>query len=83
MNGGVIGRMDTVSIPRDQLGAFLDAVRQVRTGFLICAPHFAAGSRGEQMVAIAAELGKTLEAFYAQLDEKPEKSDKTDPATAK
>lgn len=70
MSGGIIREVETVSVPRDQLIALLDAAQQIRTGFLICAPRFAAGSRGERMVALASAFGKTIEEVGKQLEKK-------------
>lgn len=74
MSGGIIREVETVSIPRDQLIALLDAAQQVRTGFLMCAPRFAAGSSGERMVAVASAFGKTIEDIRGKLDDKKDKS---------
>ena len=70
MSGGIIRKEETVSVPRDQLIALLDAAQQIRTGFLICAPRFAAGPRGERMVALASAFGKTIEEVGKQLEKK-------------
>lgn len=67
---GEHGKTDTVTIPLSQLIALLDGVRNVRTGFMMCAPRFAAGSRGERMVAIASALDNTIEEIYAKLEDK-------------
>ena len=74
---GEHGKTDTVTIQRSQLIALLDGVRNVRTGFLMCAPRFAAGSRGERMVAIASALGNTIEDIYAKLEDKNSETSNT------
>ena len=45
---------DAVAVERGDLEALLRAMRNVRSGFLLCAPRFAAGSQGESLVAEAA-----------------------------
>lgn len=60
---------EVVSIPVDQLAAFLDVAKQIRMGFLICAPRFSAGSQGERMVELASEFGKSIEDMAAKLRE--------------
>lgn len=63
MSGGVLGKVDPVIVKCecDKLTTLLRGAEQLRTGFLMCAPRFAAGSRGEKMVAIAETIGKTIE----------------------
>ena len=83
MSGDVLEKMDTVTIPRKQLIALLDGAKQIRTGFLMCAPRFAAGSRGEQMVAIASAFGKTIEQIGAQLQKQEDPPPEAKPAPSK
>ena len=83
MSGGIIREVETVSVPRDQLIALLDAAQQIRTGFLICAPRFAAGSRGERMVALASAFGKTIEEIGAQLQKQEDPPPEAEPAPSK
>ena len=83
MSGGVLEKMDTVMIPRKQLIVLLDGAKQIRTGFLMCAPRFAAGSRGEQMVALASTFGKTIEEIGAQLNKASDPPPEAEPAPYK
>lgn len=83
MSGGIIREVETVSVPRYQLIALLDAAKQIRTGFLICAPRFAAGSRGERMVALASDFGKTIEAIGAQLQKQADPPPEAEPTPSK
>lgn len=50
----------TVTIPREELEALVGAFRQIRTGFLLCAPAYAAGSRGEALVRMAEASGDVI-----------------------
>lgn len=56
-----------VEFDGEQFAAFLSVVKQTRTGFLINAPRYAAGSTGEAMVRQAAELGNALEEYETLL----------------
>ena len=68
MNGGV--EVEMVSVPKVQLVSLLNMAKQVRTGFLICAPRFAAGSRGESMAAAAVEMGDSIAGIERLLEPK-------------
>lgn len=79
MSGGIIREVGTVSIPRDQLITLLNATEKIRTGFLMCAPRFAAGSRGEKIVALADTIGKTIDEIVKNVRQQLDKA--SDPAT--
>lgn len=74
---------DTITLEKKELAALLDAARQIRTGFLMCAPRFAAGSRGERMVALASAFGKTIEEIGAQLQKQEDPPPEAEPAPSK
>ena len=67
MNKNEIDATEKVEIPKQQIVVLLNAVRQIRTGFLMCAPRFAAGSRGEAMVSVANAMGGTLDELERQM----------------
>lgn len=50
----------TITIESKLAIAIIQAGRETRTGFLMCAPKFAGGSRGEQMVNVANQFGVLL-----------------------
>lgn len=81
MNGGVLKEpVNTplmVSVPREELETLLASFAQVRKGYLLCAPRYAAGSRGEALVIMANESGKLIEVMHQHLNPpKPDPSAK-------
>ena len=58
---------ETITIESKLAIAIIQAGRETRTGFLMCAPKFAGGSRGEQMVKVATQFGGLLDELANKL----------------
>jgi len=58
---------NSVTIRRNELEALLGAFKQIRFGFLQCAPRYAAGSKGEALVAMAMQCGEIVQSVERQM----------------
>lgn len=58
---------DTVTIDKGDFAALLGFARNMRSAFLMCAPRFASGSTGEQLVGVAKNFGAELDRLDAKL----------------
>ena len=63
---------ETITIESKLAIAIIQAGRETRTGFLMFAPKFAGGSRGEQMVNVSMQFGGLLDELAKKLTEKKE-----------
>ena len=64
---------DTITLEKKELAALLEITKKMRSGFLMCAPRFAAGSTGELMVADARDSGIIIGEMESRLKAAPSK----------
>jgi len=58
---------EMVSFKRTDIEALVGAFRHVRNGFLMCAPAYSAGSRGESIVRMAEDSIRVIQSIETQL----------------